>query len=651
MDSNQTDLIVVGSDQTDLIVVDSDQSDLFDVNFNDRHHNKKSGTGHISFMGENYLFFFKKKIRRKHEVITFFVTFESERETKKKLKLNFRTPHNVKTKTQNSTGIDTRVETRYFKIGVIETKFFGDGKIIPLDKNTYTHPLNLKTDRYPFELLMNTLLEKVTRSYSDNIGKNMNDCIRQISFAKIVEIIEKIDSKLTVVEVGSGNGYLLKSLRRFFPGRKFIGVEPYPGEFNGSVNGCKPDYAYVKDLIKVRKDLIGKCVLILDWPYHDGYGLAKKESDEKRKFPLVNYDYQAVKSLDPVDIIYSFEPYHGRGLGGGGVMIDLVKNSGAIFLDKKGVYSRGEPAKKIIQEHESERKLLLNNFHKIKECDCCKIKESLRCFNGDSYEDQVYGNYLSNLDYECFYSNIDKFIEFSNKLQQYFEFDLKPLIKKYERTKNIKMCTCCLLRKNWFVHKANIEDICCTENERELGTKLRRLLPKLKCFVNDLDINTFLKLFNIEVDLFREDELQNYHKDDPWIDKFHDVIRTFEKELKTVSFRGDFESEIKLIDHARKYSLHFETNGSNNLPKMYLLLLMLTQVKIDVEKIKYIEPSLFPKYYPVNTTIKEILMEDMDEIVSDVSIAVYHLVHISKRKCDEHQKVVLPCDYHSSSCL
>jgi hypothetical protein len=103
----------------------------------------------------------------------------------------------------------------------------------------------------------------------------------------------KMDTEagLTIVSVGSGRAHFEDTITQAFGKFSLICVDPTPASYRGPEGGepkdvrIKPDYATVSDLLKHRKDLRGKCAVMLVRP---------------TPHPESSYDSEALELLRPV---------------------------------------------------------------------------------------------------------------------------------------------------------------------------------------------------------------------------------------------------------------------------------------------------------------------------------------------------------------
>lgn len=154
------------------------------------------------------------------------------------------------------------------------------------------------TDKFSKKLYMDVKKDKVKEMIeSFKKFEGMSVILQYVGFPFLASRFEIIDSKYTVIEVGSGNGAVINSLRLLFKDRKFVSVD--------SDESKKADYKYVSDLIKDQKELVNNCVLLLNYA-----------SPNKSR-----YDFDAVRDLKPCEIVCVID---GAGLAGGRMFLNFL---------------------------------------------------------------------------------------------------------------------------------------------------------------------------------------------------------------------------------------------------------------------------------------------------------------------------------------
>lgn len=111
--------------------------------------------------------------------------------------------------------------------------------------------------------------------------------------------------KLPLISVGSGMGVIEHLVKTQYPSTSIICVDPNPTEWKSvgrSEPFLAPHYPLVDDLLHEHKELVGNCVLLLNW-------CCPNNSD---------YDYNAVMQLQPVAILTLVEFFYGSNGAAGG---------------------------------------------------------------------------------------------------------------------------------------------------------------------------------------------------------------------------------------------------------------------------------------------------------------------------------------------
>lgn len=147
-----------------------------------------------------------------------------------------------------------------------------------------------------------------------------------IGLEHLYDVVNSLPSHLPIVSVGQGDGYVEELLRKERE-REVIGVDPNPSEHTGWVV-CEPGFPLVSDLLKECPDLVGNCIVFLNWP--------SPSSGEKGEF-----DSEAVELLKPVYVLTVVDTTGGAGSAG---FLRFLSASGCqppveLFLDlgSKGV--------------------------------------------------------------------------------------------------------------------------------------------------------------------------------------------------------------------------------------------------------------------------------------------------------------------------
>jgi len=125
--------------------------------------------------------------------------------------------------------------------------------------------------------------------------EKMNRAIKSFGEDVVIEHIHEFYQayKLPIVSVGSGTGKIESMAKQKYPEIEWICVDPMPGTFlSDQTIYIRPDYDYVDTLIEDNPEIIGSCVVFLNWCY-----------------PNLDYDYEAIEKLSLLGIltIYAYE--------------------------------------------------------------------------------------------------------------------------------------------------------------------------------------------------------------------------------------------------------------------------------------------------------------------------------------------------------
>ena len=120
------------------------------------------------------------------------------------------------------------------------------------------------------------------------IDSPLSEGIRNLGLSSLYHSVHALPENLPIVEVGSGNGYVLTKLQQEFPSRVVVGVDPKPGSFRLHWSEIKepmfqyPRWNNVEDLLKEKPEWKFNSILLINW------------SD-----PCTLYDIEALKQLQP----------------------------------------------------------------------------------------------------------------------------------------------------------------------------------------------------------------------------------------------------------------------------------------------------------------------------------------------------------------
>lgn len=113
--------------------------------------------------------------------------------------------------------------------------------------------------------------------------------IAVLGWIEVIRYYLRVIAKLPyqIVSVGSGNGFFERRIEMSYPeiADPIICVDPEPNKFMPAPEPLahKAQYSTVQDMVKERSDLIGNCILILNWPNPNS----------------TTYDYEAICILKP----------------------------------------------------------------------------------------------------------------------------------------------------------------------------------------------------------------------------------------------------------------------------------------------------------------------------------------------------------------
>ncbi len=149
---------------------------------------------------------------------------------------------------------------------------------------------------------------------AEYIGYTFNKGIKSFGEVQVKKILESFNKRFNkpIVSIGSGSG----SIEHYTNNNntniiKWILIDPYPDSFHGSVV-MEPNYAYLDDLINTNKEIIGNCLLFLNWCEPNN----------------TDYDYEAIIKLNPIAICSIYEEYEScNGAAGGEKFFNWTKNN------------------------------------------------------------------------------------------------------------------------------------------------------------------------------------------------------------------------------------------------------------------------------------------------------------------------------------
>lgn len=139
-------------------------------------------------------------------------------------------------------------------------------------------------------------------------------------FPPIFDYVGKIPDSCVIVEIGSGNGVLLKILEMNFPDKKFIAVDPINYEYIRNVPEelkRNPDFETTEKLIETMPELVGKCAILVNWPEPQTFPLY----EHKETYTGSKYDFNSIKLLKPKYILACFDV---SGSAGSNLFVDFI---------------------------------------------------------------------------------------------------------------------------------------------------------------------------------------------------------------------------------------------------------------------------------------------------------------------------------------
>jgi hypothetical protein len=139
---------------------------------------------------------------------------------------------------------------------------------------------------------------------AEYIGYTFNKGIQSFGEAKVKQILESFNKRynLPIVSIGSGSGSIEHYTNNLQSNNiKWILIDPAPVSFHGNLV-MEPNYSYVDDLINTNPNIIGNCLLFLNW-------CDPNDSE---------YDYEAIIKLQPIAICSVYEEYESYNGAAGG---------------------------------------------------------------------------------------------------------------------------------------------------------------------------------------------------------------------------------------------------------------------------------------------------------------------------------------------
>jgi hypothetical protein len=131
-----------------------------------------------------------------------------------------------------------------------------------------------------------------------------------------------------IISVGCGDGSYEFEISNNINRNKFILVDPAPASFmdNTANDKLKINYKSVDELVLSQPEVIGKCVLLLVWPYPDSYHKFNPNITDIEEYDD-KFDIKAFKLLQPVSVICMYESVDGvNGASGSIQMLEVLDN-------------------------------------------------------------------------------------------------------------------------------------------------------------------------------------------------------------------------------------------------------------------------------------------------------------------------------------
>jgi len=145
---------------------------------------------------------------------------------------------------------------------------------------------------------------------AEYIGYTFNKGIKSFGEVKVKQILDSFYNryKLPIVSMGSGSGSIEHYTNNTI---KWLMIDPSPDCFHGTII-MEPNYSYLDDLINNNPNIIGRCLLFLNW--------CDPNNSE--------YDYEAIIKLKPIAICSIYEEYKSSyGAAGGEKFYNWTKTN------------------------------------------------------------------------------------------------------------------------------------------------------------------------------------------------------------------------------------------------------------------------------------------------------------------------------------
>jgi hypothetical protein len=151
------------------------------------------------------------------------------------------------------------------------------------------------------------------------VNFHYNKGIQSFGENLIMNIINEFSTyydNISFVSVGSGLGGIEYSSNQLYNDINWICIDPDPNNYHSNKTiqpFIKPQYNYCDDLIRDKPEIVGNCILFLNWC----------EPNNSR------YDYDAIIALKPLGILTIYELfYEENGAAGGELFFNhLIKNN------------------------------------------------------------------------------------------------------------------------------------------------------------------------------------------------------------------------------------------------------------------------------------------------------------------------------------
>ncbi len=151
-----------------------------------------------------------------------------------------------------------------------------------------------------------------------NNSLHYNKGIRSFGDKIVINLINEFSryyDNINFVSIGSGLGGIEYSSKQLYNNINWICVDPDPNNYHSDKSilpFIKPQYNYCDDLIRDKPEIVGNCILFLNWC----------EPNKSR------YDYDAIIALKPLGILTIYELFGNNNGAAGGELFHnyLIRN-------------------------------------------------------------------------------------------------------------------------------------------------------------------------------------------------------------------------------------------------------------------------------------------------------------------------------------